>query len=127
MACFGIGTDIIRSKRLMKVYAKHGERFLKRAFHPEEIERFQSMHSNVTKEQFLSSRWAVKEATMKAFGKRILFPDISIKKAPKSTRPELHITGAARRLFDRAGVTHGYVSLSHESEYAVAFVMLESK
>jgi len=69
-------------------------------------------------------RWAVKEATLKAFGSRLHFPEIFVN--TKNARPSLQVVGSARKLFDEKGIRRQLVSISHETEYAIAFVVLES-
>ncbi|KAF0699324.1 Aste57867_10114 [Aphanomyces stellatus] len=81
MTILGVGVDVVRSGRLRQTYEKHGERFLRRYLHPTEIQQFQKLTDHDAQTQFLASRWAVKEATYKAFKSwRILFPDILLSK-----------------------------------------------
>jgi len=74
--------------------------------------------------QFAASRWAVKEATLKACGSRLHFPEIFV--STKNARPSLQVVGSARSLFDEKGIRSQLLSISHEKEYAIAFVVLES-
>lgn len=62
------GIDLVSIERITKVYYRHTDRFLKRAFHPQEIAAFQlKFQASVPQAfQYLSSRWAVKEALIKA-------------------------------------------------------------
>ena len=90
-----------------------------------------------------NSRWAVKEALYKAFGAwRIDFTQIQLTKetarAPlltvskshlppqlaQATKPKIALYGQAKNLANALGVTQIHVSLSHDTEYAVAHVML---
>lgn len=74
---FGHGVDIAKIARFSQTYQKYGERYLKKALHPNEITQFHNIVDiNDGKARFLASRWALKEAVIKASGKRLLFPDI---------------------------------------------------
>ena len=72
----GLGVDVVRVSRLRTTYARFGDRFLRRAFAPSEVEQFRrrgppdSDPREPTQRQveFLASRWAAKEATFKALG-----------------------------------------------------------
>jgi len=52
---FGIGVDLCVSKRVFEVYERVGNRFLKRAFHEEEIEQFANL-TKARQPQWLASR-----------------------------------------------------------------------
>lgn len=73
---FGIGVDVALVSRFERSFARFGERLLTRAFHPTEITEFH-VRPNAERATFLASRWAVKEATFKAFQRyRVRFPEI---------------------------------------------------
>ena len=85
----GMGVDVVNVARVGAVFQRFEGRFLRRAYHPEEIQDFQRLgrvrrceEENTTKisnEQlyFLASRWAVKEACHKALSCwRLPFPDL---------------------------------------------------
>jgi len=100
---------------------------------------------------FLASRWAVKEAVIKAAGKRLLFPDMCVTRIMKgkeeqrkheqgegnaaSTAPSdaafdprarLELSGDALSWFQQQGLgTRPHMALSHDGEYAIAFVCIE--
>ncbi|KAF0703455.1 hypothetical protein AaE_015366 [Aphanomyces astaci] len=145
MAIVGIGVDVVRSGRLRRTFDKHGERFLRRYLHPQEIEQFRSIKDSLAQTQFLANRWAVKEATYKAFKAwRIPFPDILLDKqrSVQPLRPHkghllpLHLAtirtpvlvfdGSAHHLAAALQVTATHVSLSHDGDYTIAHVVLES-
>lgn len=124
MIC-GIGTDIAEVKRF--------EKWVK---NPEMIERFfnekerSSAKSDSAKCQHYAVRFAAKEAFSKALGTGIIgfnLKDVYITNNSEG-KPELNIEGAALSLLKkRLGDCNAFVSLSHEKEYAVAFVILEKK
>ncbi len=121
----GIGTDIAEVKRF--------EKWVK---NPEMIERFfnekerSSAKSDSAKCQHYAVRFAAKEAFSKALGTGIIgfnLKDVYITNNSEG-KPELNIEGAALSLLkERLGECNAFVSLSHEKEYAVAFVILEKK
>lgn len=70
------------------------------------------------------TRWAAKEATMKALGAGLgtIDPrDIEVMKT--SDVPTLQLHGSARDHADRLGLTEWSVSLSHTDNYAIASVV----
>ena len=79
---FGLGTDLCRISRVLGAWERHGERFLKRAYAEQEIERFHDLRERLGEgpaSEFLASRWAAKEAAQKALSHwRVLFPEIRV-------------------------------------------------
>ena len=84
MRIHGCGVDVVKVARVARLVDRYGSRFLRRAFHPVEIERHEVLIARglaSSGHQFLASRWAVKEATLKAFnGWRIPFPEVRIER-----------------------------------------------
>ena len=73
---YGIGVDVALVSRFECSFARFGERLLLRVLHPMEIVEFHARPS-AHRAMFLASRWAVKEATFKAFQRyRVQFPEI---------------------------------------------------
>ena len=122
----GTGTDIIRVPRLARLLARYGGRFLDKAFTPAE-QQWCAGHDRPAER--LAVRFAAKEALMKALGtgwsRGVLFTDIEVE-ADNRSRPRLRLRGEAARHAERLGVCGIHLSLSHEEEYAVAFVILET-
>lgn len=52
---WGIGTDIVQISRIRKTYENFGMRFLKRAYNPIEIAKFQS--KSINQFNYLASRY----------------------------------------------------------------------
>jgi len=127
---FGIGIDLADVKR-----------FRKWVLNPEMIERYFN-HSEVSQkrndytERQLSSlcqhyavRFAAKEAFSKALGTGITFDlkDVYIIKNQEG-KPTLVIENSAKKLLDEKcpnAIVH--VSLTHEKEYACAYVIIEKQ
>jgi phosphopantetheinyl transferase (holo-ACP synthase) len=62
MTIVGIGVDLCRISRIAKTYARFGDRFLQRAFHPAEIASAKQLtagRGQASVEQFLASRYTV--------------------------------------------------------------------
>ncbi len=73
----------------------------------------------------LAARWAAKEATMKAIGHGLgeIDPiDIEVA-AVEGEAPELRLQGSARIHAERAGLERFELSLCHEGELALAYVL----
>ena len=121
----GIGTDITEVGRFEK-WVKNPE-MLERFFIEKECGFSGSIASQC---QHYAARFAAKEAFSKALGTGITgfnLKEVYITKDSEG-KPLLNIEGAALSLMkERLGECNSYVSLSHEKEYAVAFVVLERK
>jgi phosphopantetheine--protein transferase-like protein len=64
----------------------------------------------------------------KAIGRRILFPHICILPTRSNDpRPQLQFTDSTAEAVASIGITNAHVSVSHEKDYATAFVILESE
>lgn len=75
---FGHGVDVAAMSRFTDVVSRFGDKFLNKCLHPSEFAAYHRIESPEAREKFLASRWAVKEAVVKATGKRLLFPEIAL-------------------------------------------------
>lgn len=120
---FGIGTDIVRTERLKAAVERWGDRFLKRVYTEGEI-----AYSFRKTNPFLSlaARFAAKEALIKAIGKRmpVAMADIEIVNN-EDGGPSISPRGNLRIFFDQQKIQQTHVSLSHEDDYSIAFVVVE--
>ncbi len=123
----GLGTDIISLKRIADVHQRQGQRFLDRVYTPEE-QRY-ALELRDPSER-LASRWAAKEACMKALGtgwaKGVSFTQIALLPGDDRGAPRLVLTGEALAAATRLGATRWHCSVSHSDGLAVATVILES-
>ncbi len=121
----GVGTDICNVARMERMADKYGARFLDRVFTPEEQAKARRKAGTAER---LAARFAAKEATMKALGTGwacgIKFLDICVSNE-FGGRPQVTLLGEAAQRACSLGVTRVHVSLSHERDQAVAFVVLE--
>ena len=120
----GVGIDIVRVERIREAVEKWGERFLRRVFTSNEISRCYEK-----KDPFpsLSVRFAAKEALTKAVGSRICaFTDIEILNNTRG-KPFVKPSGKLEGFLRENSLRASHVSLSHEKEYGIAFVILEKE
>eukprot|EP00501_MAST-03F_sp_TOSAG23-6_P001056 GSMAST32.ASY1.ANO1.1099.1 assembled CDS len=123
---FGLGIDVAHIPRFKGILARHEDRFLRRAFHPNEIIEFQKCSSS-TRMKYIASRWAAKEAVYKAFGShRIPFPDICVYKTVVG-EPRIKLYGKAKDVATDLDINNTLVSISHDGEYAFAEALLIQK
>ena len=116
------GVDIVEIPRIRRALDRFGQRFLLRLYTDREIAYCRGRAPQ------LASRFAAKEAVMKALGtgtRGVRWRDIEVvRERGRAPTVQLHGTALARAM--RLGIDHLAVALSHSQEYAVAFVVGES-
>jgi holo-[acyl-carrier protein] synthase len=128
---YGIGTDIIRIPRIEQALARHGERFAEKVLGPEELERYHRRKAKVEARgiRFLATRFAAKEAFSKAIGLGMHMPmtwrAMQTLNAP-SGKPIVVTSGVLCTFMEEHQLT-AQVTITDESDYAVAFVIVEKK
>ena len=114
-----IGIDLVKSSRINRFIEKFGEKALNRFLCEEEI-------ALVKNYKTASGFWAVKEACSKALGLGIgaecSFNDMNIGKTSKGA-PKLSLSS---KLIKQFNITDISVSITHDGEYAIAVVALET-
>lgn len=122
---FGIGTDIVHVPRMEENLSRHGERFAQRILSAEELVEFAQAAMPA---KFLAKRFAAKEAAAKALGTGfrdgLALRHIGVRHGPLG-EPLLDFRQYAAHLAESLGIRASHVSLSDETEYAAAFVVLE--
>jgi len=125
MAILGIGTDLVVIKRIEEIITRHGERFVERVLHPNEMARYQD---SSFPERFLSKRFAAKEAVAKALGtgiaEGVALNDIEVVNDALG-KPHIELHGGAKLRMQQMGATHCHLSLTDERDHAIAFAVLE--
>lgn len=120
----GIGTDIAKVQRFEKWVSNHD--IIKRFYHPIEIKENGTFKHLC---EHYAVRFAAKEAFSKALGIGITgfeLKDVYIENN-NNGKPFLKVQKSAeKKLIDLFGECKIHVSLSHEKEYAIAFVIIES-
>ena len=117
------GVDIIEIHRVKRVFEQYGDRFLRRVYTDREIAYCRGRAPQ------LASRFAAKEATMKALGtgvRGIRWRDIEVVRG-RGQAPRIELHGTAQARADRLGLTDIALSLSHSREFAVASVVGDSE
>ncbi len=126
----GIGTDILEIKRIGKISNKYDEKFINRIYGPNEITIIKNLNNNL--DNFLSKRFAAKEATWKAFnpnrGAGLIFNEIETLNY-KNGKPYLFFSGKMKRYVkekekELSRKLKFDISLSDERQYAIAFVVI---
>lgn len=120
----GIGTDIVAVARLRGMWERHGDRALDKLLAPSERADFARA---ADKGRFLAKRFAAKEAFAKAFGSGVrppvLLPAIGVSH-DELGKPVFEFHGQLAEIVDNRRL-NAHLSISDETEYAVAYVLLE--
>ncbi len=120
----GIGTDIIKIERIARIINKLPN-FIDRVFTPSEAEY---CLSKAIPAQSFAARFAAKEAVMKAmgtgWGDGISWQDIEVT-VGLNGNPSITVHNACAQFMESNQICNIHVSLAHEKEYAIAYVLLE--
>jgi holo-[acyl-carrier protein] synthase len=112
-----VGVDLVEVSRIERMVLVGGRDFLESIWTPEEL-RYCGGRAKQ-----LASRWAAKEAVMKALGwgiGRIDPADIGIVSEP-GERPRLDLTNSAALRAEALGVSSWSISMSHDAGLAIAY------
>jgi holo-[acyl-carrier protein] synthase len=126
---YGIGTDIADIRRIRESVARFGERFAAKVLGPHELEVWRHRRSKVAArgDAYLATRFAAKEAFSKAIGKGMRMPmtwrACEVVKA-ESGQPTIRLHGALAEWFHARRLC-AHVTLTDETDYAAAFVVVE--
>lgn len=115
----GIGIDIVNISRMDSL----SESVLKRLFHPEEVAYALTLESK-RKSEYLSGRFAAKEALGKALGTGMagMRPSDIQTDATESGKPFMVLHGTAKTLVGNRTIL---LSISHDPPVASAVVLLQ--
>ncbi len=111
-----LGIDIIKVERIRAALARFGPRFSKRVLTEAEQRYVRD------RPETMAGRWAAKEAVSKVLGlgvRGIGWRDIEIERMPTG-QPAVRLHGRAAARAEQLGMERIAVSITHESEYAVA-------
>ncbi|MCL4863694.1 MAG: holo-ACP synthase [Caldilineaceae bacterium] len=116
------GVDLIEIERVRLAVDQQGDRFLRRVFTASELALCAG------RVESLAARFAAKEAVAKALGtgiwrQGVMWTDIEILRDAESGAPQLCLHGAAAARSATLGVEEWSISLSHDQERAIAFVV----
>ena len=123
MLPFAHGVDLVKIDRIEQMLAAHEERFLERCFTLAEQE-YAGDHRR--RAEHLAARFAAKEAGMKAWGTGlsggVSWTDFEVVRLATG-QPTLVVTGVAKQIADRQGITRWLISLTHTDTDALASVI----
>ena len=124
----GIGIDSVSISEIKRYMEICGESFVNRTFTKKEVD---ASRSAPRPEEYLSTRFAAKEAVFKAiahFTERKLFDFRIVETLNEADGyPVIQMEGALLALAGEAGVTAIHVTMTTEKDIATAFVIAESE
>ena len=120
------GVDLVHIPRVVAALERHGKRFIERVFTPREVAAGHGLPHE------LAARFAAKEAVAKALGvgMRVMardgvgFLEVETLRDLRG-KPVVVLSGRAAARAQELGLSEWAVSLSHEREYAIAFVVAQ--
>jgi len=124
-----LGNDICEISRIGEAYKKFGEKFLLKTFTENEIRYCLASQKNTASR--LSVRFASKEAVSKAlgvginrlgWGKGIDWKDVEIVRDVNGSL-NLKLSGIAKKLEEKYGITRWEISVSHSQTDAISTVI----
>ena len=111
-----LGIDIVKVERIRAAIERFGERFSNRVLTPTERRYVRG------RPETFAGRWAAKEAVSKVLGlgvRGIGWKDIEVERLPTG-QPAIRLHGRAAQRADQLGMGRIALSITHESDYAVA-------
>lgn len=118
----GIGVDAVKISRMDP--ERMGLHVLKRMFHAQEVEQLKTMQQGQS--EFLASRFAAKEALVKALGTgfRGISPSEICVIVDATGKPEFLLSDELKikLTIESVGL---HLSITHEGDLAIAFVVVE--
>ncbi len=119
-----VGVDVVELGRLQQVVDRFGDRFLARIYTEDELVYARGRLPE------LAARFAAKEAVSKALGvgmrhlsaHGVGWHEVEVLSDLRG-KPVLRLSGRARKLAEEQGLSEWAVSLSHERDRALAFVV----
>ena len=111
-----LGIDIVKVERIRAAIERFGERFSNRVLTPAERRYVRG------RPETFAGRWAAKEAVSKVLGlgvRGIGWKDIEVERLPTG-QPAIRLHGRAEQRAAQLGMGRIALSITHESDYAVA-------
>ena len=123
---YGIGTDIVSIERVQNILNKNRDGFINRVLTDHEKALFTNKADSAA---FCAKRFAAKEAFSKALGtgigRVVSFQDLTVR-SNEHGKPYFMPSEKLRLYLQEKGIKHGHLSISDESQNALAFVVLEA-
>lgn len=128
----GLGSDTVDIRRIERVIAKHGERFLDRVFTPAERAKAERRADRIRAATY-AKRFAAKEAASKALGTGfragVFWRDLGVVNL-SSGAPTLRMTGGAaerlKAITPPGHLAHVALTMTDEYPYAQAMVIISA-
>ncbi len=119
----GMGIDIVKIDRMKKWIVR--PLLMERYFHEKEIENAKSKGAGAA--MSFAARFAAKEAFGKALGTGLMGISLKEIQVENNThgKPVIILYGKAKDAFEKTGGTKIHVSLTHETDNALAVVVIE--
>lgn len=121
----GIGIDTVEIARFQRFIDEGNQALMQRLF------TFMEQEYCLNRKQAAASfaaRFAAKEALLKALGtglrNGLSWTEIEVR-TTISGKPEFHLSGRSRQIFEEHGAQVSHLSLSHDGANAIAMVVLE--
>ena len=123
---YGVGTDIVSIDRIKDIISKNRDGFIKRVLTDHEQALFANKSDSPA---FCAKRFAAKEAFSKALGtgigKEVSFQDLTVRNN-ENGKPHFIPSEKLRLYLLAKGIKKAHLSISDESQNAIAFVVLEA-
>ncbi|MFQ5882067.1 MAG: holo-ACP synthase [Candidatus Methylomirabilales bacterium] len=118
-----VGVDLVSIPRMREALARWRNRLCRRLYTPREVAE---VEDRPLPEVHFASRFAAKEAILKAlgtgWGEGIAWREVEVI-GPRGRPPEVQLRGRARTVAEERGIRRLHLSLSHDGDYALAFVI----
>ncbi|RCX09928.1 holo-[acyl-carrier-protein] synthase [Anaerobacterium chartisolvens] len=121
----GIGTDILKIDRIRKSYTSNEDSFIKKTYTYKEQKQAVERSDPAL---YFATRYAGKEAVFKSLGidgNIIKLNEIEIL-GTDTGQPKVTLLGKLKDIAAQKGVVNVYISLSYDTDYAVAYAIVES-
>ena len=128
---YGIGTDVCDVRRIRASIDRHGERFARKVLSDAEFATWKARSARWPERgvRYMATRFSAKEAFSKAVGLGMRMPMAwrlcEVGKLA-SGQPVIVLHGGLKEWFDAKGL-RAHVSVTDETDYAAAFVVVETK
>jgi holo-[acyl-carrier protein] synthase len=121
---FGIGVDVLETRRIAQTLERFGVRFLERLLLPQEQAQ---LARTERRERFVAMRFAAKEAIVKAMGTGfshgMWIRDVGVVQNAWG-KPEIIFSARGEEMRRRLGIGEGHVTLTDEAGLVVAVAVL---